>query len=340
MATQSGYAAGLLLSAPLGDRLDRRRVIIAKGLALAAALTLAGLAPSIEVLSVTSLVIGFFASMAQDYVPAAATLAPESSRGRIVGSVMTGLFLGILLSRVVSGSVAQQFGWRVVYFGAAGSIAVLTILSAKGLPTFTPTATASYGVLLRSIGGLMRDLAPLRRAALAAGLISLAFSGFWSTLALVLAEPPYRMGSAWAGAFGLLGAAGAAIAPVAGGLADRHGPEVVVRIGCVVVLVSFGAMAVLPGSLPVLIGATVLFDLGAQSSLISHQTIVYGLDPSARSRLNAALVSSMFFGMASGAVLGSRALAHYGAVGVSFLGMIAAGLALVVRLWPARPATH
>lgn len=336
MATQLGYALGILLSAPLGDRLDRRRVIVVKGIALTVALGLAGLSTSVELLCVASLAIGLLATVAQDFVPAAATLAPAASRGKTVGSVMTGLLLGILLSRLVSGSVAERFGWRTVYFGAATTIALLTVLARARLPRFSPSSTASYGSLLRSIVSLMRDLAPLRRAALAQALLSVAFSGFWSTLALVLAEPPFRLGSAIAGAFGIAGAAGALIAPLAGAAADRRGPESVLRSSMVLVIASFGAMAMFPRSLWVLVATTISFDLGVQASLIAHQTIVYGLDPAARSRVNAALVSSMFFGMSAGAALASRALTHGGFVGVALLGIVASSLALAVRLWPTR----
>jgi len=336
MLTQLGYAAGILLFSPLGDRLDHRKVILVKGSALALVLVLAGLAPSLEVLAGASLAVGLLATTAQDFVPAAAALAPPTARGKTVGSVMTGLLLGILLSRLASGIVGDRFGWRVVYFGAAGSIALLTALSAARLPSFVPAASASYGALLRSLAVLVRDIAPLRRAALSQALLSVAFSGFWSTLALVLAKPPYQLGSSVAGAFGLAGAAGALIAPIAGTIADKRGPEAVIRSGAAVVVASFLAMAVAPGSIVVIIAGTVLFDLGVQACLISHQTIVYGLDPSARSRLNAVLVSSMFFGMSTGAALASRALATWGFSGVAFLGAGAATLALVVRAWPAR----
>lgn len=338
MATQLGYASGILLSAPLGDRLDRRKLILAKGVLLVGALLLAGLSPSIHFLCAASLAIGLLATLAQDFVPAAATLAPAESRGKIVGTVMTGLLLGILLSRLASGTIAEQLGWRAVYFGAAGTIASLTLFAAIRLPRLVPTATASYGALLLSIAALVRDTAALRRAALAQGLLSVAFSGFWSTLALVLADPPYGLGSSVAGAFGIAGAIGALIAPVAGALSDRRGPESVIRVATVLVVLSFGAMALAPGSLVVLVATTVLFDLGVQASLIAHQTIVYGLDPSARSRLNAALVSTMFFGMAGGAALASQAREHWGLLGVALVGVTAAVLALLVRLWPSSPA--
>ena len=334
MLTQLGYAAGILLFSPLGDRFDKRRIVLVKGSVLALTLVLAGLAPSIFALAVATLVIGLTATLAQDFVSVAASLAPEASRGKTVGVVMTGLLLGILGSRLASGVVGDHFGWRVVYFGAAGSIALLTAASAARLPSLSATSSASYGALLRSLGILAREHAPLRRAALGQALLSMAFSAFWSTLALVLAKPPYEMGSTVAGAFGIAGAAGALAAPFAGALADKRGPERVIRGGAALVVASFVAMAVAPGSLVVLVVATVTFDLGVHACLIAHQSIVYGLVPAARSRLNAILVSSMFFGMSTGAALASRVLAKWGFTGVAVLGATAAALALVVRVVP------
>ena len=296
----------------------------------------AALAPSILVLCVASLAIGLLATIAQDFVPAAAALAPAESRGKTVGTVMTGLLLGILLSRLASGTVGQHFGWRAVYFGAAGTIALLTVVAATRLPPLAPSSDASYLALLGSIARLVRDVSALRRAALAQSFLSMAFSGFWSTLALALAAPPFELGSAVAGAFGIAGAVGALIAPVAGAASDRRGPEIVVRAAIVVVVLSFVAMALAPGSLVVLVVTTVTADLGIQAALIAHQSIIYGLDPTARSRLNAALVSAMFFGMSSGAALASRALARWGFVGVAVFGVVTSALALTVRLWPSR----
>ncbi len=342
MLTQLGYAAGILLFAPLGDRLDRRQVIVAKLIGLCLALLAAGLAPSIGWLAAASLAVGLLATTAQDFVPAGAALAPPEARGKTVGTVMTGLLLGILLSRFVSGVTSAHFGWRAVFFCAAGTVAVLAAVAAVRLPRFEPGTNASYASLLRSIAVLARDVAPLRRAALAQALLSIAFSGFWSTLALALAAPPYHLGSAAAGAFGLAGAAGALVAPLVGSIADKRGPTSVIRLGASLVAASFVLMALWQGSIAVLVVGTIVFDLGVQACLISHQTIVYSLDPAARSRLNAVLVSAMFFGMSAGAALASNALAHYGWTGVTVLGAVAACAALVVRALPERtpsPAT-
>lgn len=337
--TQLGYALGILLLAPLGDRYDRRRIILSKAAVLGAALLLAGAAPSIGVLLFASLVIGLAATMAQDIVPAAATLAPEAHRGKVVGTVMTGLLLGILLSRVVSGFMAEHFGWRSMFVAAAASVALIGIAAWRGLPRFKPTTHLAYGALLGSLAQLWKRHGALRRAALSQGLLSVGFSAFWSTLAVMLHGAPFHLGSAAAGAFGLAGAAGALAAPIAGRIADRRGPELVTRLGAGLVVVSFAAMALSPLLLPhaqlgLLVAAAIGFDLGFQATLIAHQTIVYGIEPAARSRLNAVLFVVMFAGMALGAAFGSLLLAQWGWVAVTALTTATAIAALLVRLWP------
>lgn len=337
--TQLGYALGILLLAPLGDRFDRRRIVLAKAAALCAALLVAGAAPSIGVLLAASLAIGIAATMAQDIVPAAATLAPEATRGKTVGTVMTGLLLGILLSRVVSGFVAEHFGWRAMFIAAAASIALIGAAAWRGLPRFRPTTHLAYGALLGSLGTLWSRHGTLRRAALAQALLAVGFSAFWSTLAVMLHGEPFHLGSAAAGAFGLAGAAGALAAPLAGRLADRRGPELVTRLGAGLVVVSFAAMGFAPLLLPhaqlwLLALAAIGFDLGMQAALIAHQTIVYGIEPGARSRLNAVLFTAMFIGMAAGSALGALALAQWGWAGVTGLATATAAAALAVRLWP------
>jgi len=336
VATQLGYAAGIVLFAPLGDKLDRRKVIVVKAALLAVALVLAGVAPGVLWLSAASLAVGLLATVAQDLVPAAAAIAEPASRGKTVGTVMTGLLLGILLSRVVSGVVTEYLSWRVVFFGAAGVMAVFAATAARVLPSFPPTVRGSYAALLGSMAALVRDVAPLRRAAMTQGLLSVAFSGFWSTLALGLAAPPFGLSSVVAGSFGIAGAAGAVAAPIAGGLSDRRGPRVVIRFGAAVTVAAFVAMALFGRSLVVLVAGTIVFDLGVQSCLIAHQTIVYAEDPAARSRLNAVLVSAMFLGMSGGAFAASRVFVAFGFPGVCAMGAMAAGGAFALRMVPER----
>ena len=330
--TQLGYALGILLLAPLGDRYDRRRIILGKAIALTTALLAAAAAPSLGVLLAASLAIGLAATLAQDIVPAMATLAPDAHRGKMVGTVMTGLLLGILLSRVVSGWVAEQWGWRTMFVAAATSIALLGVAVWYRLPRFAPTTTMRYGALLGSLVTLWRRHAELRRAAVAQGLLSVGFSAFWSTLAVMLHAAPFHLGSSAAGAFGLAGAAGALAAPLAGRMADRKGPERVTRIGAVLVAAAFLAMALGTDRLWLIAVGAVVFDLGAQAALIAHQSIVYSIEPAARSRLNAVLFVGMFTGMSSGAFLGSVVLGQWGWIGVCILAMGSALAALAVRL--------
>lgn len=338
--TQLGYAFGILMLAPLGDRFDRKRIILIKAAVLALALLLAGASPTIGLLLAASFAIGLSATLAQDIVPAAAHLAPADQRGKIVGTVMTGLLLGILLSRVVSGFVAEQFGWRMMFAAAAVSIVALGAALWRGLPRFEPSTRLAYSALLGSLLTLWRQHPGLRRAATAQGLLSLGFSAFWSTLAVMLHDAPFHLGAGAAGAFGLAGAAGALAAPLAGRVADTRGPLAVASLGAGLTMVSFAAMIFLPflpthAALWLIGGAAVGFDLGIQTSLIAHQSIVYGIDPAARSRLNAILMTGVFIGMAAGGALGSLALAHWGWTGVTLTAAGAAAVALVLRLWPA-----
>ena len=334
--TQIGYALGILLLAPLGDRHDRRHIILIKGALLAVTLLLCGFAGSFPLLLLSSLAIGLMATVAQDIIPAAATLAPENRRGKIVGMVMTGLLAGILLSRVFSGIVAQYFGWRSVYLLAAAGVLLITLTIWRILPAFKPQTSLSYPALLRSLGKLWREHAELRYAAVAQGLLSVGFSAFWSTLAMMLAER-YQLGSAVAGSFGLAGAAGALAAPLAGSLADRHGASYVTKVGATLVLVSFALMFALPAlpvpaQLALIVLSAVGFDLGVQATLVAHQTIIYAINPGARSRLNAIMFTLVFIGMASGAALGSKALESFGWSGVVALASLAAAAGLLVRL--------
>lgn len=334
--TQTGYALGILFLLPLGDRHDRRALILSKSAALALFLLGCSLTEQLHSLLFTSLLIGMAATMAQDIVPAAAILAPEGKQGKTVGIVMTGLLLGILLSRTVSGVVGEAFGWRVMYQLAAASIAIIGVVMWAVLPRFAIHSTLSYPALLRSMEHLWRRYPALRRAALAQGFLSIAFSAFWSTLAVMLLDR-YHLGSAVAGGYGIAGAAGALAAPLAGGLADRLGAGKVTQLGAALVTVSFALMFLMPalgtsGQLILIAVSAVGFDLGLQSSLVAHQNLVYSLEPQARGRLNALLFTVIFIGMALGSALGSKVYAMVGWPGVVALATVCGAIALLIRL--------
>lgn len=342
--TQAGYALGILFLLPLGDRYDRRTLILLKSVALAALLLACSFSGQLHSLLLVSLLMGMAATMAQDIVPAAAILAPEGKQGKTVGAVMTGLLLGILLSRTISGLVGEAYGWREMYQLAAVSIAVIAVLMWTMLPRFTVHSTLSYPALLLSMAQLWRRYPALRRAALAQGFLSVAFSAFWSTLAVMLSEH-YHMGSAMAGAFGIAGAAGALAAPMAGHLADKVGAGRVTQLGALLVTLSFALMFLLP-ALPVqgqwlLIALSAIgFDLGLQSSLVAHQNLVYSLESQARGRLNALLFTMVFIGMALGSVLGSQVYALADWEGVVTLATFSGVVALVIRLTGKLPVSQ
>lgn len=334
--TQAGYALGILFLLPLGDRHDRRKLILMKSAALAVLLLLCSLTGQLTSLLMVSLLIGMAATMAQEIVPAAAILAPAGKQGKMVGTVMTGLLLGILLSRTVSGLVGALFGWRVMYQAAAVSIALIGLLMWRVLPRFEIHSNLTYPQLIKSMAHLWKRYPALRRAAFAQGFLSIAFSAFWSTLAVMLLAH-YQMGSAVAGGFGIAGAAGALAAPLAGGLADKFGAEKVTQMGAALVTVSFALMFLLPalpphGQLILIAISAVGFDLGLQSSLVAHQNLVYGLEPQARGRLNALLFTGVFIGMSLGSVLGSKLYVIAGWSGVVTLAVITGAIALGIRL--------
>lgn len=334
--TQAGYALGILFLLPLGDRHDRRTLILIKSAALALFLLGCSMTGQLHSLLLASLMIGMAATMAQDIVPAAAILAPQGKQGKTVGTVMTGLLLGILLSRTVSGVVGEAFGWRMMYQLAAVSIALIGVVMWAVLPRFAIHSTLSYPALMRSMEHLWRRYPALRRAALAQGFLSIAFSAFWSTLAVMLLDR-YHLASAVAGGFGIAGAAGALAAPLAGNLADKLGADKVTQLGAMLVTASFALMFLMPalgphGQLILIAISAVGFDLGLQSSLVAHQNLVYSLEPQARGRLNALLFTVVFIGMALGSALGSKVYAVAGWQGVVALATACGAVAVIIRL--------
>lgn len=334
--TQIGYALGILFLLPLGDRHDRRALILFKSACLALLLLLCSFTQQLPALLIVSLLIGMAATLAQDIVPSAAILAPAGKQGKTVGTVMTGLLLGILLSRTVSGVVGATFGWRVMYQAASVTILVMGLLMWRVLPKFSAHSQLSYPALIASLGHLWSRYPTLRQAALAQGALSIAFSAFWSTLAVMLLEH-YQLGSAVAGSYGIAGAAGALAAPLAGGLADKLGAAKVTQLGALLVTISFGLMFLLPllpvqGQLALIALSAVGFDLGLQSSLVAHQNLVYSLEPEARGRLNALLFTVVFIGMALGSALGSKLYALASWPAVVALAVASGAIALAIRL--------
>ena len=307
--SQVGYAAGLVLLLPLGDLFERRRLLVTLAGVNVLLLSLAGLAPSISLFMAAAGLIGFTSVMAQILVPFAAGLSPEAERGRVVGTVMSGLILGILLARTASGLIAQLAGWRAVYGVAAALMAVQMVVLARKLPTWRQHVGLSYPRLLASVPAIARAEPVLRWRAVFGALSFAAFSVLWTTLAFLLSGPHYGYGEATIGLFGLVGASGAAAATFAGRLSDRGWRD---RLT--------GA-----SSLLLLVGIVVL-DIGAQALHITNQGEIYRLQPDARSRINAFYMVSCFVGAAAGSAGAALAYSTGGWDGVCLLGA-ACGLA-------------
>jgi predicted MFS family arabinose efflux permease len=317
--TQIGFGAGLLFLVPLGDVIPKKRLILAKLCLVSAALVATGLASSVSAMAAGSLAIGLFASAAQDFVPLAAELSPPERRGRAIGIVMSGLMLGILGSRMLSGALAQWAGWRAPFFAASGLALLVAVLTWRKVPSVRPAHAATYPELIRSMRALVAHQPLLVLSTVGHGFVGITFSAFWTMLSFHLGESPFHLPPSQIGAFALAGFAGAAIAPLAGHIADRHGPLFNIRAALVLVALSFASMLIFRGSLAALAAATVTFDMGAQLSMVSHQTIIYSLEPSARSRINAVYVGGLFGFFAAGSFGASWAFASGGWPGVIVL---------------------
>lgn len=319
--TQLGYAAGMLLLAPLGDRHDRRMLILLQTVALCIALLVAATAPTLPVLVGASLAIGIVSTIAQQAVPFAAEIAPPERRGHAVGTVMSGLLIGILLARTASGFIGEYFGWRAVFGASIVSLIALGIVIVLKLPRSKPTSTLSYGQLLASLWHLTVELRGLREAAATGAALFGAFSLFWPVLTLLLAGAPFHLGPKAAGMFGIVGAAGALAAPYAGRFADRRGPRAIITLSIVLIAIAFVIFSVSSTSLVGLVIGVVVLDVGVQGAQISNQSRIYALRPEARSRVNTVFMVCYFIGGAIGAAVGVSAWHAFGWIGVCVAGL-------------------
>jgi predicted MFS family arabinose efflux permease len=319
--TQIGYALGILLFVPLGDLVERRRLIVTMLGCTAGALALAAVAPNLIWLVGASFAIGATAIAAQVMVPFAAQLAKPQERGKVVGTVMSGLLIGILLARTVSGFVGATLGWRSMYWLASALMVGLAIVMAKVLPRSQPSLQMDYPNLMRSLAHLVSQQPVLRQVSLIGAMSFGAFSAFWSTLAFLLEQPPYHYGSDVAGLFGLVGVVGASAAPVVGKLADRRSPRLTVGLGIAASTLSFIAFWALGYKIWGLVIGVILLDLGVQTTQISNQTSIYSLPAEIHSRLNALYIMFYFVGGALGSWLGAYSWSHWRWNGVCLLSL-------------------
>jgi predicted MFS family arabinose efflux permease len=320
-ATQIGFAGGMLLLAPLGDKLDRRKLIVWQAVGVCVALLIAAFAPNLMVLIGASLLLGAFATLAQQAGPFAAEIASPSQRGQAVGIVMSGLLVGILLARTISGFIGQYLGWRILFGVAIAAMAALVLVIRCALPASRPTSTLPYGRLLASLWQLAVELRGLREAALIGASLFAAFSLFWSTLALLLAGAPFHLGPQDAGLFGIVGLVGALVAPLAGRLADRRGPRIAIWLAILLIAVAFLILLISASSLAGLTVGVIVLDAGLQVMQTPNQSRVFALKPEARSRLNTVYMVCYFSGGALGSAVGALAWQAFHWTGVCLAGI-------------------
>jgi predicted MFS family arabinose efflux permease len=339
VATQVGYSIGLLLFVPLGDVLERRALMSRLFACVAVSLAAAALAPYLWVLVAASAIIGLTASVTHIAVPIAPDLAEDSKRGSAIGIVMTGLLLGILLARAFSGGLATFMGWRTVFGIAAAMNAVFALLIFRLLPRLEPANPLPYLQALRSLFSIFRQYAVLRVASLQSALLFASFIGFWTTLAFLLGTPHFHLGPGATGMFGVIGATGAAIAPIAGKLSDRYGSRRVISLGIAFVVFAWTVLWAGRDHLIGLVLGCILLDMGAQCNQIANQTRVFGLEPGARSRLNTIYMTLYFLGASLGSYASTVAWAHHHWAGVTLLGFGFIGLTALVHLVSAATQT-
>jgi predicted MFS family arabinose efflux permease len=338
VATQVGYACGMLGFVPLGDVLERRLLMQRMYAAVSVALLLTAVAPTLPLLIAASVLVGLFASVTHIVLPIAPDLVSDAQRGRAIGIVMTGLLMGVLLARTFSGWVSHIHGWRWVFVAAAAINLAFVPLLRRKMPLLPPRHSLGYADAMRSLWTLVRTQPLLREASTIGALVFAAFSCFWTTLAFLL-DSHYHLGAGIAGSFGIVGAAGATCASFAGRMSDRHGPRWVAGLGISILSLSFlclwGAVAIHAATwvhLTALVIVVVILDVGAQMTQVANQTRIFGLVPSARSRLNTVYMVTYFTGAALGSWLSSLAWARFGWPGVSILALIFMALAALRHL--------
>lgn len=319
--TQVGYAAGLLFIVPLGDLVDRRKLVIGQTLLSCAALVVAGTAPTAPVFLGGMMAVGLLAVVVQVLVAFTATLAASTERGRAVGLVTSGVITGILAARFVSGVLADLGGWRAVYLCSAALMLVLSALLACIMPKRErPSATKSYLAVLKSVPALfLREPLPRSRAILA--LLTFAtFSTLWTSMVLPLSAPPLSLTHTEIGVFGFAGLAGAIAATGAGGLADRGLGQLTTGTALALLTLSWVAISFLPHSLVSLAVGIILLDLAVQAVHVTNQSLLFAAYPDAQSRLVGGYMIFYSIGSAVGAIASTSMYAAFGWTGVSLLG--------------------
>ena len=328
-AAQVGYGAGIFLFLPLGDLMERRGLVVALVYVCAVCLVAMAIAPTLPLLIAAQLLVGLSSISPQLLIPLGAEMVPPEQRGKLIGTLMSGLLCGVLLARTVAGFVADHFGWRVLYGGAAVLMLGLGLCLRTSLPHRPAALRLRYVVLMRSMLDLLRTQPILRRASLVSALSFAVFTAFWATLSFLLMAR-FHAGASEAGLFGIVGLIGAAGAPWAGRLSDHRGSRFTIALALLITALAFvimGRWVTIAG----LVVGVLLMDLGVQSIQVAAQASVISLVPEARSRLNTLYMVARFGGGAAGSALGALAWSWARWSGVCLFCLGASAAALLVH---------
>ena len=330
--TQAGYAIGMFIMVPLGDKLERKKQIQYTTFAAIIALIIAATSRSFLMLQIASFLIGAFSIVPQLILPLAASLASPEQRGKVIGTIMSGLLVGILISRTVSGFVGLWIGWRGMFWIAAFLCLLIMLVIQKKFPVNRPNFKGTHTQLFNSMFTLIKEQKMLREATLINAVSFAQFGAFWTTMVLLLSEAPFNYNSATIGLFGIVGASGALAAPLVGKLGDKGNPRKVIGYGCVLLLLSFIVFYFSAESLVGILIGIVFIDVGLQAIHISNQTRIYALLPEARNRMNTIFMSFSFLGTALGSAFGIW-LWNYGRwEAFSIGGMLLALISIIIYL--------
>lgn len=323
MLTQLGYALGLLFLVPLGDVVDRPKLIIRMAALSAISLLAAFFAPSFTLFACASFLIGLLSIVPQIIIPYGAVLAGPKARGKVMGTLLSGLLVGILLSRTVSGIVASLFSWQMIYLFALVLVAILTGLLYWKMPRtqIKTTSSVSYLDSLKSLPYLVKTQRLLREASISGFFMFGTFSIFWSTLIFYISSPVYHWGTFEAGILAIFGLSGAVAAPIVGRLSDSYSERKIVGMGLAMQTLSFVALLVAGSHLVVLLVAIILLDVGNQFGQVANQTRVQGLGEAASNRNNTVFMFMYFIGGATGSLLGTTMWQQFGWLGVTLTGL-------------------
>lgn len=332
MVTQIGYALGLLFIVPLGDLFQRKHIILTNFSILILSLLIIAIAPNIQIILVASLFTGICSMIPQIFIPIASQFSRPENKGRNVGIVVSGLLTGILASRVISGFVGELFGWREMYYIAAGLMLVCAIWVLKVLPDMRPNFKGKYSDLMKSLFSLLREYPELRIYSIRAALAFGSFLAMWSCLAFKMGSAPFYAGSNVIGMLGLCGIAGALSASIVGKYVKQVGVRRFNFIGCGLILTAWLLLWLAGNSYIGIIAGIILIDIGMQCIQLSNQTSIFELSPHATNRINTIFMTTYFIGASTGTFLAGTFWQQFGWHGVVGTGIALTSCSLLITI--------